>query len=61
MKEKQDKRINVRITKKDLYILSYLKKKLGLSTYKLIKIAVENYYFSFIKQAEYDYESGKKL
>lgn len=60
MKDSQNRRINVRVTEKDLYILGYLRDKLGLSTYKLAKEAIEEHYFSLVKQAENNYILQKK-
>lgn len=55
MNEKKIKRIEIRITEKDKYILKYLRKHFGSGTYDIIMNAVRDKYFVQVRQAENDY------
>lgn len=58
--ERKTERLHVRLTKKDKFIFDYLKSVLGLSTGDLIMKSIEKQYFTYVKQAENNYELYKK-
>lgn len=55
MKERKTKKISVRVTDKDSYILRYLQDKLNLSLHEIIMKAIGERYFPYVKQAEHEY------
>lgn len=57
---KKTERLHVRLTKKDKFIFDYLKDLLGLNARDLIMKSIEKQYFTYVKQAENDYELHKK-
>jgi len=60
MKERKTKRVEIRITDEDKYILKFLRKNLGLGTYDIVMNAIRNQYFTFVKQAENNYKTLKR-